>query len=124
MSNRPKMNRTVTAAQARNCEVLQPLLTAMYQEFQELSKKKPEGPVNKIKVKVVNRLLEPVLALLEDEPDRVFLNLIDNDDLPENSDVVLMLGQALTAIRSFRHGSYETLTGWAIGDVADEKEGK
>src|SRR5271170_1882922 len=92
----------VTSAQARDHEVMQPLLNAMYHEFQELSKKKPHEPVGKSKVKVVNRVLEPVLTLLQDEPQRRFLDMLDEDDLPENSDVVLMLGQALTAMASFR----------------------
>jgi hypothetical protein len=38
-------------------EITMPLLQAMYREFKELSKKKPEGAVGKVKIKVVNRLL-------------------------------------------------------------------
>ena len=112
MNSGPMMTGTVTSAQACDYEVLQPLLAAMYREFQELSKKKPKDPISKRKVKVVNRVLEPVLALLEAEPDRKFLDLLDEDDLPDNSDVVLMLGQALTSVRSFRHRYYDGLSGW------------
>jgi hypothetical protein len=110
----------VPSARARDHEVLQPLLNAMYNEFQELSKKKPHEPVSQSKVKVVNRVFEPVLALLQDEPQRKFLDLLDEDDLPENSDVVLMLGQALTAMRAFRGRYHDNMSGWRISDEAVE----
>jgi hypothetical protein len=76
--------------------------------------------VSKSKVKVVNRVLEPVLTLLQDEPQRRFLDMLDEDDLPENSDVVLMLGQALTAMRSFRSRDHDRMSGWQISDEAVE----
>src|SRR4051812_32263433 len=94
--------RTVTRAESEQYAVLKPLLDAMYSEFQELSKKKPQDVVSKGKVGLVNRMLTPVLELLKNEPSHTFLNLLDEDDLPENSDVVLMLGQALAAMNSFR----------------------
>jgi hypothetical protein len=103
----------VTQKQATDYGVLNPLLVAMYDEFQELSKKKPQDVVSKGKVKLVNRMLTPVLELLDDEPSRVFLNLLDEDDLPENSDVVLMLGQAIAAMKSFR-ARYTTHGNWNI----------
>ena len=101
----------VTQAQTDSFGVLNPLLSAMYSEFQELSKKKPQDVVSKGKVKLVNRMLMPVLELLDNEPSRSFLNLLDEDDLPENSDVVLMLGQAIAAMKSFR-ARYTTLGNW------------
>lgn len=82
--------------------VVNPLLRSLYLEFQELSKKKPQDAVSKGKVKIVNRILGQTFSVLDDEPSRVFLDLLDEDDLPQNSDVVIMLGQAMTAMGQFR----------------------
>jgi len=112
----------VSAAQAHEYEVLQPLLSALYDEFQELSKKKPQEPVSRGKVKVVNRVLEPVIDLLDAEPQRKFLDALDDDDLPQNSDVVLMLGQALTAMQGFRSRYHHGISGWRVSDNTDDDE--
>jgi hypothetical protein len=84
---------------------LTPLLKAMYDEFQELSKKKPDAALSKRKVQIVNRLLKDVLDLLEGEPTRAYLDMLDEDDLPQNSDVILILSQAVAAMNAFR-GKY------------------
>jgi hypothetical protein len=81
---------------------LTPLLSAMFQEFQDLSKKKPDGVLNKRKVEIVNRLLRDILEIVDGEPTRVYLDLLDEDDLPQNSDVVLILSQAVAAMKAFR----------------------
>ncbi len=78
----------------------------MFDEFQELSKKKPEGVLNKRKVEIVNRLLKDVYKVIEGEPTRAYLDLLDEDDLPQNSDVVLMLGQAVAAMNAFKSKYY------------------
>lgn len=46
-----------SAVQAAAWEIAKPLLQAMYNEFKELSKKKPEEALSKGKIVVVNRLL-------------------------------------------------------------------
>ena len=84
---------------AEEFEVLDPLLRAMHDEFKELSKKKSDGPVNKLKIKVVNRLLGPILTLLNEEPQRPYLEILNEDDIPDNSYTVLMLGQCMAAMR-------------------------
>ena len=97
-------------------EAVMPLLEAMFREFQELSKKKPDGVLNKSKVKIANRLLVDVFAVLDGEPNRAYLDRFDEDDLPQNSDAVLMLGQAVAAMASFKdkyHGGSDVGFSWA-----------
>lgn len=116
MSSKPKLQvaqpleRTTTEL-VRKFETLMPLLTAMFNEFKELSKKKPEGVLNIRKVQLVNRLLKDVLAILEDEPSRPYLDLLDEDDLPQNSDVLLMLSQFEAAMKAFqeRYATYSLI---------------
>jgi hypothetical protein len=81
---------------------LMPLLTAMFREFQEASRKKPEAVLNKRKVEIVNRLLRDIMSVVEGESTRAYLDLLDEDDLPQNSDVVLILGQAVAAMETFK----------------------
>jgi hypothetical protein len=82
--------------------VITPLLNAMHQEFKELSRKKPDAVLSKSKIQIVNRLLESCRKVLEAEPSLQFLDLINEDNVPQNSDVVLMLSQYVAAIEQFR----------------------
>lgn len=99
-----------TADNVAKYETLKPLLEAMFREFGELSKKKPDGVLNKRKVEVVNRLLKDALVFLENEPTRPYLDPLDEDDLPQNSDVLLMLSQFVAAMKAF----YDKYYGWDI----------
>ena len=73
--------------------LLFPLLTGIYKEMQELSKKKPDTPLNRFKVKSINRILEPSKELLKEENMYPFLDILDVDDIPTNSDVILILSK-------------------------------
>jgi len=78
------------------------LLDAMYKEMQDLSKKKPDGTLNPTKVKIINRLLADIKAILNDEPDSKYLDLLDDATLPQYSDVALILSQFSASIKKFR----------------------
>lgn len=111
MTRRSQADALTTAEQAAKHDSLSPLLSAMFREFQEFTKKKPEGVLSKSKVKIVNRLLADILTIVQDEPSRPFLDLLDEDDLPQNSDVLLMLGQFVAAMSGF----HEKYWGWDSG---------
>jgi hypothetical protein len=83
-----------------------PLLQSMFAEFKELSKKKPDGAVNKSKIKVINRLLTKCREVLQSELSIDYLDLLEEDDLPQNSDVVLMLSQYVAAMKKFHDDHY------------------
>lgn len=96
-----------TNEKAKTHDAMMPLLVAMYSEFKELSKKKPDSAVSKSKIKIVNRLLERVRVVLSDEESIGFLDLLDEDDVPQASDVTLILSQydaAMDAFRKKHHG--------------------
>jgi hypothetical protein len=95
-----------TSANVEAYKTLNPLLVAMYKEFQELSKKKQDGQVGKTKVKMVNRLLKSIHELLQEEPNRGYLDELNEDDLPQNSDVVLILSQTAAAMDAFHKRYY------------------
>ena len=94
-----------TQEKAQTHDTTTPLLRAMYSEFKEISKKKPDSAVSKGKIKIVNRLLEKVKTVLSDEESITFLDLLDEDDVPQASDVTLILSQYVAAMDAF-HGKY------------------
>jgi hypothetical protein len=95
-------------AKVRVYESTWPLLVAMYEEMKELAKKKPDATLGKSKVQVINRLLSDVKAILADEVMAKYLDLLVDDDLPQYSDVTLMLSQFVAAMKAFKGRYY----GW------------
>ncbi|MDF1643299.1 MAG: hypothetical protein P1U80_03845 [Pseudomonadales bacterium] len=93
-------------------DTVMPLLNSMYLEFKELSKKKPDAAVSKSKISIANRLLLKVRVVLADEASLEFLDLLDEDDIPQTSDVTLILSQYVAAMKEFRNRFY----GWNGGD--------
>lgn len=87
--------------------LLSPLLRATYNEIQELSKKKPETPLNIYKVQMINRILVPLKEMLKNEPTNAYLDILDPDNLPTYSDVVLILSQFQKAIDMFKLKYFE-----------------
>lgn len=83
--------------------MLSQLLSSIYSEMKEFSKKKPDEPLNKFKVKNVNRVLEKVKEALKDEPTIEFLDLLDDESLPSNSDAILIIGQYTASMNSYRN---------------------
>jgi hypothetical protein len=92
-----------------------PLLRAMYSEFKDLSKKKPDGAVSKKKIAVVNRLAEKCREVVATEDSLDFLDVLDEDDVPQNSDVALLLSQYRAALRAFRDTYHHGLH-WELED--------
>ena len=89
-------------------EMLEKLLASIYEEMKEFSKKKPDEPLNKFKVKNVNRVLEQIKEIMKNEPTNEFLDLLDEDSLPSNSDSILIIGQFNASMKQFRSKYY----GW------------
>lgn len=113
-------NDTTTQARANLYEVVRPLLDSMYEEFKELSKKKPDGILSEAKIDVVNRLLQSCREILANEQSLQFLDVIDKDAVPQYSDVVIVLSQYSAAMKAF-YGTYYKWNGlehvWLISEA-------
>lgn len=112
-------SRAITSAKARGHDLTFPLLGSMYVEFKDLCKKKPEAVMNEKKIKIVNRLLERVQEVLEGEQSIEFLDILDEDDVPQISDVTLILSQYMTAMKEFKknyHFYADGVLEWQICD--------
>jgi|ERR1035437_4064618 hypothetical protein len=89
-------------------EMFSPMLSGIYNETKTLSQKKPNESLNTLKVKMINKILVEIRSILESEDSSEFLELLDNETLPSNSDAVFILSQYLTTMKAFREKYY----GW------------
>lgn len=106
----PKRKKTILPSekQVEKYERLEPLLDAAFIEIKELSKKKPDGALNKLKIQMINKILEQVKDFLSSEPNAEFLGLLDEATVPTYSDAVLIVGQFRAVLIQFRKKFY----GW------------
>ena len=89
-------------------ETISPLLDSAFDEVKEFSKKKQDASLNVKKVKIINRLLEKAKELLKKETTIDFLELLDENELPSNSDAVLVMSQYISALRKFHSDHYHS----------------
>ena len=84
-------------------EKLSGQLISVYEEVSLLSKKNPNDAVNKFKLKFLNNLIDKSNKFLSNEykPFDDF-DIFDEDDMPQNSDVVFILSQYLQCFEKFR----------------------
>lgn len=97
-----------TSKKASMHDITTPLLAAMFEEFKDLAKKKPDAAVSKSKLVIANRLLTRVREVLADEESIEFLDLLNEDDVPQASDVTLVFSQYVAAMKAFTTKYY----GW------------
>ena len=92
-------------------EATNDIFSGLIREVRELSKKKPDAILSTGKVKIINRVLTDLKGLLEKEPEGKFLDLLDDQELPQTSDAVLVMVQYETALRAF-HSRYTERVNW------------
>lgn len=93
----------MTKQQVDLFEKLQAQLDGLYLEISALSKKSQNDPLNKFKLKFVNQLLTESNDLLDEEyiPFSDF-STFDENEMPTNSDVAMILTQYLNCFEKLR----------------------
>ena len=88
---------------------LQPQLKSAYDEISLLSKKKSTETINKFKLKFVNSILTRANEILDEKykPFPGDFSLFDDNDLPNNGDVVFILSHYLTSLEKLRCDNIE-----------------
>ena len=81
----------------------------LYKELKAFGSKKPSETLSANKVKIINRLLQDILSLMEGEPEHKYLDLLDDESLPQYSDAILILSQYDGALKGFfaKHHGYD-----------------
>ena len=96
----------------------------MYNELSILSKKSPDGAINKFKLKFINQLIEEANQFLK-ERYKPFADFekFEEEDIPFNSDVVMIISQYIKCLERFKYDNVKLLSGnwyWNLSDSKDE----
>ncbi|MDB5124851.1 MAG: hypothetical protein JWP94_2980 [Mucilaginibacter sp.] len=93
----------MTEEEVNKIEKIQGQIQGLHVEIGTLSKKNPDGALNKFKLKFINQILVNANELLigQYKPLDGF-EKFDDDDLPTNSDVTIILEQYLTCLEKLR----------------------
>jgi hypothetical protein len=93
----------MTKQEVDNFEKLQAQLEGLHNEISALSKKSQNDALNKFKLKFVNKIISDSNILLGSNyrPFSDF-EIFDENDLPTNSDVAMMLTQYLSCFEKLR----------------------
>jgi hypothetical protein len=92
---------SITAVQMALYETLLPLIESMHTDIRELSRKSQNAVISKSRITMINRLLADAKKLLDAEPSAPYLQLLDEEALPQNADAFLVLGQFKAALDQF-----------------------
>lgn len=100
-------------------------LSSIYDEISLLSKKTPNDAVNNFKLKFVNKLLFQSNEYLSNKyrPFEDF-NSFNEDDIPQNSDVVFILSQYLQCFEKLRSDNVVKRNGYWYWRVEGDKNDK
>lgn len=104
-------------------EKLSGQLLSVYEELSLLSKKSPNDAVNKFKLKFVNKLINDANIYLGDKyrPFDDFDNF-DEDDVPQNSDLVFILSQYIQCFEKMRSDNVVQVMGSWYWHVEGEED--
>lgn len=102
MAQRKKKSR-LNSATVQEFERLRGQLKSFYDEFSILSKKNPNEPLNKFKLRLINDPLKKATELLgEDFKPIANFETFSDEDMPTTSDVGVVLSQYLTGMDRFK----------------------
>ncbi len=116
-------------ADVMNFIMLYDFLESAYVEMKDFSKKNPDAALNERKVKSLNRILKDIKDILKKEPTASYMDILDEEMLPSNSDVVLTMSQYRSALENYRkkyrrYHNYENVWHTMDGEIkAKDLEG-
>jgi len=108
-----------TELEVTNFKMLNELAEAIYTEMKEFSKKKPDDILNPFKVKNINRVLSQLKNFLKEEPTYDFLDLLDDETLPSNSDAILIISQFKASMNNYRKKYTNDYHQWVTVENSD-----
>ena len=100
-------------------EELKPKITSVRDTVKALSSKKPDEHLNIFKIRRINILLQQANTLLNDVKPYSDFDTFAEDELPSNSDALLILELYLEAFKRYwlnntTHGSWDLEREWKI----------
>jgi hypothetical protein len=104
-----------TDAAVKTYESATGVFGALLHEVRELSRKKPDATLSKNKVKLINNVLSDLMSILDKEPEGKYLQILEDDDLPQVSDALMMMVQFNAALEAFQKRYYQYAGGGFAG---------
>lgn len=102
MSDEYEFEDVTTDAAVATYQASTPIFEGLIKEIRELSRKKPDATMSASKVKIVNRVLNDLLNILKAEPTGKYLEILNDESLPQVSDAVLTMVQFESALEAFK----------------------
>ena len=106
-------------ADVMNFIMLYDFLESAYIEMKDFSKKNPDAALNERKVKSLNRILKDIKNILQNEPTASYMDILDEEMLPSNSDVVLTMSQYRSALENYRK-KYRRYHNYGSSDITSD----
>jgi len=103
------METAPTEEDVKRFRFLSPMLDSALAEMREFAKRKQDGIVSVTKIKILNRLLTDIKDVVKQEDSASYLDTLSEEELPQNSDAVLILGQYRAALDSFEKRNTRTI---------------
>lgn len=94
-------------------EYLGPALESLYLEISKVSSKKHDALVSAYKIRVINKTLQGIKDIMGEDPAINDLDVLAEDEIPQFSDVVMLLGQFRTAMDRFEQNFYQSEGGYS-----------
>jgi len=101
-----KNNFKPTEKQIQKFEKLFSLVSQLASDMDKFSKKSPDGVLNQLKVKMINKVLTQIKDFFDSDSVVEFLELLDDEALISNSDSVLIMGQYISVMNQFKDKYY------------------
>jgi len=88
-------------------EQIQSQLQGLYEDLSGFATKKPDDAINTFKVKLINQVIKRANSLLSKRKPFNDFSQFEVDNLPSNSDVVVMISQYLNSLEKLRADNIE-----------------
>lgn len=116
----------MTVEQIADFEKILAQLKSFYDDTNVLVKKNPREEMNTFKLKLINKVLVKANAIVGDsKPFADFAEFNIDEDMPNNSDVSMILGQYISCMEVIKKDNVHPYSGrwyWKTTDDAESRE--
>ncbi len=116
----------MTVEQIADFEKILAQLKSFYDDTNVLVKKNPREEMNTFKLKLINKVLVKANAIVGDsKPFADFTEFNIDEDMPNNSDVSMILGQYISCMEVIKKDNVHPYSGrwyWKTTDDAESRE--
>ena len=97
-------------------------LDSFYAETTVLVKKDPKAEMNTFKLKLINKVLAKANEILDDMKPFEDFSEFSIEDIPNNGDVAMILGQYINCMEEFRKDNVHQALGWWYWNIDSDED--